>query len=116
MEEDNLRYTGLDVNVISDGIEMSMEEYAKSLQSLAEIRKVVDRNEALNKEEMKLYHKMTGKIVWLANFTRLDLCYQALKMSKNNKEATISDLRDMNRILKQVHSKMKYIHIGNKED
>ena len=39
-----------------------MEEYAKSLQSLAEIRMVEDRNETLNKEEMKLYRMMTGKI------------------------------------------------------
>ena len=42
-----------------------MEEYAKSLQNLTEIRKVEDRNEALNKEEMKLYRKMTGNIAWL---------------------------------------------------
>ena len=96
-----------------------MEEYAKSLQCLADIRKVEDRNDVLNKEEMKLCRKMTEKIAWLANSTRLDLCYQALKMSKNNKEATISDLRDINRILKQVHSKeskIRYTHIGNKED
>ena len=68
---------------------------------------------------MKLYCKMTGKISWLANSTRPDLCYQALKMSKNGKEAIISDLQDVNRILKQVHSKeskIKYTHIGNKED
>ena len=62
VEEDKFRYTGLDVNVISDGIEISMEEYAKSLQSLTEMRKVNDRNEPLNKEEMKFYRKMTGKI------------------------------------------------------
>ena len=40
-------------------------------------------------------------------------------MSKRNQEATISDLRDINRIIKQVHSKeskIKYAHIGNKED
>ena len=40
-------------------------------------------------------------------------------MSKKNQEATISDLRDVNRILKYVHSKdskIKYGHIGNKED
>ena len=40
-------------------------------------------------------------------------------MSKKNQEATISDLRDINRILKHVHSKdskIKYGHIGNKED
>ena len=96
-----------------------MEEYAKSLQILTEIRKVEDRNEPLNKEEMKLYRKMTGKIAWLANSTRPDLCYQALQMSKKNQEATISDLRDINRIIKQVHSresKIKYAHIGNRED
>ena len=39
MEEDKFRYTGLDVNVISDGIEISMEKYAKSLQNLTEIKK-----------------------------------------------------------------------------
>ena len=105
MEEDKFRYTGLDVNVISDGIEILMEEYANSLQNITEIRKVEDRNEPLNKEEMKLYRKMTGKIAWLANSTRPDLCYQALQMSKKNQEATISDLRDINRILKHVHYK-----------
>ena len=34
VEEDKFRYTGLDVNVISDGIEISMKEYAKSMQNL----------------------------------------------------------------------------------
>ena len=42
VEKDNFRYIGLDVNVISDRIQITLEEYAKSLQSLAEIRKVED--------------------------------------------------------------------------
>ena len=40
-------------------------------------------------------------------------------MSKNNNEATISDLRDVSSILKKVReqeSKIKYKHIGNKDD
>ena len=68
---------------------------------------------------MKLYRKMTGKITWPANSTRPDLCYQALQMSKKNQGATISDLRDINRILKHVHnkeSKIKYGRLGDKED
>ena len=119
VEEDKFRYTGLDVNVISEGIEILMEEYANNLQSISEIRKVEDRNESLNKEEMKLYQKMTGKIAWLASSTRQDLCYQPLQMSKKNQGATISDLRDINRILKDIHSndsKIKYGYLGNKED
>ena len=40
-------------------------------------------------------------------------------MSKNSQEATISDLRDVNRILAKVRereSKVKYEHIGEKDD
>ena len=40
-------------------------------------------------------------------------------MSKKNQVATISDLRDINRIIKHVHSKdskIKYGHLGNKEE
>ena len=53
IEEDRFRYTGLDINVVS--------ENAKSLQNITEIRKVEVRNESLNKEEMKLYRKITRK-------------------------------------------------------
>ena len=55
----------------------------------------------------------------MANSTWPDLCYQALQMSKKNQGATVSDLRDINRILKQVCSKesrIKYSHIGDRED
>lgn len=67
MEEDAFRYTVLDVEIVTDGIGISMEEYSKSLQNITEIRKTEDRNEPLTKKEMKLYRTMTGKIAWLEN-------------------------------------------------
>ena len=102
IEEDCFRFTGLDIKVVDDGIEVSMEDYTNSLQDVKNIRKVDNHNEPLTKLEMKEYRKMTGKISWLANSTRPDLSFTALQMSKNNKEATISDLRDVNRVLKKV--------------
>ena len=92
VEEDTFRYTGLDLKIVADGIKISMEDYSKSLKKITEIRKMDDRTEQLTKLEMKLYWKMMGKIAWLANSTRPDLCYEALQMSKNNQGATISDL------------------------
>ena len=86
------------MKVVDDTIKVSMEDYTNSLQDIKNIRRVKDRNEPLTKFEMKEYRKMTGKISWLANSTRLDLSFTALRMSKNNKEATISDLRNRNRI------------------
>ena len=68
---------------------------------------------------MKLYRKMTGKIAWLANSTRPDLCYLAMMMSKKNQGATIVDLRAVNLILKKVRERescIKYEQIGDKDD
>ena len=79
-----------------------MKNYADSLEDIRDIRNVHNRKEPLTNLEMKEYRNMTGKIGWLANNTRPDLSFTALKMSKNNKEATISDLRDINRILAKV--------------
>ena len=112
-------FSGLDIKVVDDGIEVSMDDYADSLKDIKEIRKTEDRNELLTKLEMKEYCKITGKIAWLANSTMPDLCFTALQMSKKNKEATISDLRDVRRVLKKVRewrSKFKYKRIGSKED
>ena len=39
VEEDKFRYKGPDVKIVTDGIEISMEEYAKSLQNITEIIK-----------------------------------------------------------------------------
>ena len=102
---------------MDDVIEVSLEDCTNSLQDVTNIRKVDDRNEPLTKLEMEEYRKMAGKISWLANSTRPDLSFTALQMSKNNKEATISDLRDVDRVLKKVRereSKMKCEHIWDK--
>ena len=75
--------------------------------------------EPLSKLEMKEYQKITGKIAWLAKSTRLDLSYTVLQMSKNNKESNISDLLDVNQVLKKVTEreiKLKYRYIGEKND
>ena len=119
IEEDCFRFTGLDIKKVDDGIEVLMEDYAHSLEDIMEIRKVDDRNESLTKLEMKEYQMMTGKIAWLTKSTRPDLSFTALEMSKNSKEATISDLRDVNQILTKVReceSKVKYEHIRDKDN
>ena len=88
--------------MVDDGIKVLMEDYTNSLQDIKNIRKVEDCNEPLTMLEMKKYRMITCKLSWLANITRPDLSFSALWMSKNNKEATISDLRDVNGILTKV--------------
>ena len=111
IEENCFRFTGHQIKVVDNGIKVSMEDYTNSLQDIKNIRKVEDCNEPLTKLEMKECRKITSKIAWLANSTRPDLSFTALWMSKNNNKATISDLRDLNRVLKKVRereSRIKY--------
>ena len=73
IKEDVFRFTGLDIKVVEDGIEILMDDYTQSIKDIKEIRKVEDQNEELYKLEMKMYRKMTRKIAWLANSTQPDL-------------------------------------------
>ena len=61
VEENQFRFTGLDVKVEKGKIEVSMEDYAKSVEGIEEIRKA-DRNEKLTKLKLNEYRKYTGKI------------------------------------------------------
>ena len=53
------------------GIEISMEDYAKSLQEIQVRDAKVD--EPLPRDELKVFRKFVGKLNWLAANTRPDL-------------------------------------------
>ena len=61
VERNSFRFTGVDIKRTEEGIEISMNDYADSLEEIVEIRDV-KRDEPLTKIEMKLYRKMTGKV------------------------------------------------------
>merc|ERR1712002_697760 len=115
VEEDNFRFTGLDVKTNNDQIEISMEDYADSITEIDEIRKA-DGKEELTKPELKEYRKYTGKISWLAQGTRPDLSYSALNLAKKNNCATIADLRNVNRIVEKVKKEENKIIYGRIRD
>ena len=118
VERDRVRFTGLDICSVANKIKISMMDYVQSLEDVSTIRKA-NCDEELTRLELKEYRKMTGKLSWLANSTRPDLSYTALQMSKKNNSATISDLRNINKVLMKVRereSKVQFGRIGKKED
>ena len=104
VERDKFCFTGLDVTAAEDGIEVSMNDYIQSLKDINDIHKA-DYDKELLKLEMKEYMKMTEKIAWLANSTRSDLNYTVLHMSKKNNAAAMSNLRDINKIIKKLRER-----------
>ena len=111
VEEDEFRFTGLDVKAGNGKIEVSMEDYANSVEEIKEIRKA-DRAEKLTRTELKEYRKYTGKISWLSQGTRPDLSYSALMLAKKNICATISDLRRVNRVVEKARKEENKVFYG----
>ena len=76
-----------------------IDDYVDSLTEVKEIRKV-SGTEELTKLEMIEYRKVVGKFNWLAQSTRIDLCYKSIRMAKRNKEAKVYNLKIINYVLK----------------
>ena len=118
VERDKFRFTGIDVQKVSGGIILSMEDYAESIEEIKEIRKV-KKDEPLTKTEMKLFRKYVGNLNWLAENTRPDLAIWALNLSKRNSSANIGDLKRVNQIVKKIRSrqsKVNFTVVGKRED
>ena len=91
-----------------------MNNYVDSLTKIKDIRKASGAEE-LTKLELKQRRKYVGKLNWLAQSTRPDLCYTSLMSAKQK----ISDLKNIDLMLekvKEILSKMFYKRIGNKDN
>ena len=117
VENDKFRFTGIDVEHIEDRIEISMNDYAASLEDI-EVRE--DKSdEKITREEMRVLRKYVGKLSWLAANTRPDLSIYALDLAKKQKQAVLKDLRSVDRILQKVRKKDRKVvfrKIGKKEE
>ena len=117
VEDGSFRFTGIDVEQFHDRIELSMDDYAASLEDVA-VRE--DKStESLNRDEMRILRKYVGKLSWLASNSRPDISIYTLNLAKKQKQATLKDLRDINRILQKVREKKNTVvfrKIGEKED
>merc|ERR1712090_88816 len=114
-EDGRFRFTGIDIEQIDGRIELSMDEYADSLEDI--LIREDKSSEKLDREEMRTLRKYVGKLSWLASNARPDLSIYALNLAKKQKQATLKDLRDVNRILMKVRekeSKVVFKEIGEK--
>jgi hypothetical protein len=101
VEKNCFWFTGVDIKKTEYGIEILMEDYAKSIEKLGNIR-VAKPKDLLTKMELKVFRKYTGKLSWLAANTHPDLAFTALAMSKHNSCAMIKDLKAINHVVDRI--------------
>jgi hypothetical protein len=62
VEKNCFWFTGVDIKKTNDGIEISMEDYANSMEKLDNIC-VAKSTDLLSKTELKVFRKYTGKLM-----------------------------------------------------
>ena len=100
---------------MKSNLKMSMKEYISSLKE-ANVR---DATKKLSKMEMTKYRKIAGKLMWLAENSRMDKAFGALQLAKNSKDFTIKYLKTANSLIKKAKSKESVVVstlIGKEED
>jgi hypothetical protein len=118
VEKNCFRFTRVDIEKTAEGIEISMEDYAKTIEKLENIR-VAKPDDILTRTELQVFRNYTGKLSWLAANTCPDLAFTALAMSKRNSCATIWDLKKINQVVDMIRAKpckVVFGRIGQKED
>jgi hypothetical protein len=118
VERNKFRFTEINNEKTSDGIKISMNDYANSLEDISDIRPAKN-DDPLTRTEMAIYRKFTGKIAWLAANTHPDLAFTALDMAHQNHSAKIKDLKRINKVLERIHAKpseVMFRRVGKKED
>ena len=107
VEDNEFRYCGLDIKIEETKLEVSMEEYTLSLEEWP-VREGKKR-EHLNKDELKVFRKITGKISWLAMNCRPDLSHNSLKLSMRSRDATLQDLKYANASVRKAKAKVSKV-------
>ena len=102
-EEASFTYIGLVINTTNQGITMDQIDYIEDRLQPA-VLKGGENKRPLEKEEMTLLRRLTGKINWAASQTRPDLSYTVVELSTKFKKGVLEDLKKANKAITRLTS------------
>ena len=117
-EKSEFRFTGVDVKSIEGNITIDQEQYKSSIQKI-DIAKDEDSKRELTRNEYKLFRGLVGKLTWLSEMTRPDISFEVMDLASYGKEATVQNLKQINKIVDNVHKeegRIKYSKVSEFED
>ena len=108
----SFRYIGLNIENSLDGsTSVDQHDYSVSIEpiNLSKAR-LNNRNSELNEKEKSEYRGLLGQLNWVAMQTRPDIAFDVGEHSMRIKNATVSDVCSLNKVLKCLNNNHYAIH------
>lgn len=111
----NFKYIGLDIIQTKDAIVLNQHKYVRSIEcvNVPRTRNVTDK---LNEDERKCLRSLCGQLLWVSNNTRPDVSFETSTLCNVGKDATVSDLLKLNKLVKHMQQDkvvIKYPNLGD---
>ena len=103
LEERNFSYVGYQMNQCAEGIQLSQDSYVKDMEvDVIPPEKLTMKQAELSESELTQLRKITGKLNWIVQGTRPDLCFELIELSMKFKKGTVSDLLRAVKALRRI--------------
>ena len=113
----SFKYIGLQLHKNTNSICIDQVSYAKGIQQTFISKERLSREkDPLSPKETKELRVLIGQLNWLAMQTRLDILFQCCELINKIKSATVEDLVQANKVLKQAKKKKIILKFRKLED
>ena len=96
--DDSFRYIGLNIEHSDDSLILRQQDYINEIHALLVTFLCQTRD-----TEQTLLRELLGQFNWLANQSRRDITCDVLELSMSVKNATIAQIKQLNKLVKRVN-------------
>ena len=115
-ESNNMKYLGLDVSQVAQGINLSLDNYASSLTEIDTSGVGVNKKQILTSDQIRQFKQVVGQINWVATQARPDIAFDSCVMSNSASESTVADLHGINKVVRKVRGQPVSLFFSNDFD
>lgn len=113
----NFKYIGLDLVQVGSEVHLNQNVYVQSLQGVTmsegRSRQV---HESLTSDEKLALRSVCGQLLWIANNTRPDLCFETCQLCNLGKSAVVGDLLKLNKLVRRAKQENVSVKFPNLSD
>ena len=116
LKSSNFKYVGLNICKTSSGIILDQSSYANDIDDVNINVNGRSHDAKLDKHELTELRSITGQVHWVSSQTRPDISFDALELSIERNNASVSTMKRAKKIVKKVKeasSKILFQPIGD---